>query len=116
MEDTLQFGARPNWRAISAVLLKVVTYDLIRQLKISAALFNNDAVGAYDRTLAILAAISGRRLGLPESAAKLHLAILRMMRFFVRTAYGASPGFYGNAECLSFDLPGPGGYNSNLAA
>jgi len=42
--------------------------------------------------------------------------ILRMMRFFVRTAYGASPGFYGNAECLSFDLPGPGGYNSNLAA
>jgi hypothetical protein len=24
MEDTLQFGARPNWRAISAVLLKVV--------------------------------------------------------------------------------------------
>jgi len=66
MEDTLQFGARPNWRAISAVLLKVVTYDLIRQLKISAALFNNDAVGAYDRMLAILAAISGRRLGLPE--------------------------------------------------
>jgi hypothetical protein len=81
MENTLQFGARPNRRAISAVLLKVVTYDLIRQLKISAALFNNDAVGAYDRMLAILAAISGRRLGLPESAAKLHLAILQMMRF-----------------------------------
>jgi len=116
MEDTLQFSARPNRRAISAVLLKVVAYDLIRQLKISAALFNNDAVGAYDRTLAILAAISGRRLGLPESAAKLHLAILRMMRFFVRTAYGVSPGFYGNAECLSFDLPGPGGSNSKLAA
>jgi len=33
MEDTLQFRARPIRRAISAVLLKVVTYDLIRQLK-----------------------------------------------------------------------------------
>jgi hypothetical protein len=66
--------------------------------------------------LAILAAISGRGLVLPELAAKLHLAILRMMRFFVRTAYGVSPGFYGNAECLSYDLPGPVGSNSNLAA
>jgi hypothetical protein len=66
--------------------------------------------------LAILAAISGRRLGLPESAAQLHLTILWMMCFFVRTAYGVSPGFYGNAEYLSFDLPGLGGSNSNLAA
>ena len=39
-----------------------------------------------------------------------------MMCFFVRTAYGVSPGFYGNAEYLSFDLPGLGGSNSNLAA
>jgi len=54
--------------------------------------------------LAILAAISGRRLGLPKLAAKLHLAIFRRMSFFVRIAYGVSPGFYGNAECLSFDL------------
>jgi hypothetical protein len=116
MEDTLQLGACPNRRAISAVLLKVVTCDLIRQIKFSAALCNNDAVCTYDCMLAVLAAISGRRLGLPELAAKLHLAILRMMRFFVRTACGASPGFYGNAECLSFDLPGPGGSNSNLTA
>ena len=32
------------------------------------------------------------------------------------TAYSVSPGFYGNAECLSFDLLGLGGSNSNLAA
>ena len=40
-----QFGSRPGVACISAVLIKTLTFDLLRQLRQDACVFNNDAKG-----------------------------------------------------------------------
>lgn len=39
----------PGWRAISAVLNKVLSYDLFRKMRKSGGTFDNDAIGSFDR-------------------------------------------------------------------
>jgi hypothetical protein len=43
-----QFGSRRGKMAISAVLLKRLSYDIIRQTRMDACIFDNDASACYD--------------------------------------------------------------------
>ena len=52
-----QFGSVPGRQATSALLLKVLSFDLIRLLRTTATVFNNNVTACYDRILPVLSMI-----------------------------------------------------------
>ena len=78
-----QMGSRKGKSALSAVLFKRLSYDIIRQRREAAAVFNNDASGCYDRMIPSIAMMACRALGLPRKAARLKLRMLQKMKYFV---------------------------------
>ena len=82
---------------MSAALLKVLTFDLIRLTRSQATIFNNDAKACYDRILPVLSQICCQRLGLPPIAAKFKLEFLRTAEYYVKTRQGISVDWFGNA-------------------
>lgn len=92
-----QYGSRKGRMAISAVLLKRLSYDVIRQSRMDAVMFDNDARACYDRIIPSLAAVASRRAGMPRAAASAFLRMLFLMTYFVRTAYGVASNGYSNA-------------------
>ena len=92
-----QFGSRKGRMAISAVLLKRLSYDHIRQTRMDAIMFDNDARACYDRMIAALAALMSRRAGMTREAAYTFLGLLFRMQYYVRTAYGVASEAYSNA-------------------
>jgi hypothetical protein len=57
-------------------------------------MFDNDATGCFDQIIISLATIAALRLGMPHSAARMHLSVLLHMKYFVKTAHGISSEFY----------------------
>ena len=53
---------------LSALLLKVLSYDYIRLRRITAVIFNNDAKACYDRIVPSLGLMATERFGIPKSA------------------------------------------------
>ena len=92
-----QFGSKPGSLAMSAALLKVLTFDLIRLTRSQATIFNNDAQACYDRILPVLSQICCQRLGLPPIAAKFKLEFLQTVEYYVKTRQGISDDWFGNA-------------------
>ena len=95
--------------AISAVLLKRLSYDIICQTRMDACMFDNDASACYDRMIPSITMIKSRRAGLPPAAAHLLLTLLFCMEYYVRTAYGVSSMAFSNFTdwilgCLSVSL------------
>ena len=68
--------AQPGNLCLGAALNKVLSYDLIRQIKEVATSFDNDCKGAYDNLVPPQAMLNCRRLGLPRTAAKMLTTIL----------------------------------------
>jgi hypothetical protein len=62
-------------QAASALLLKVLSFDLIRLLRTTATVFNNDATACYDRILPVLSMICCQHLGLPPIATKVQTCL-----------------------------------------
>ena len=62
------YDARSGRRAISAVLNKVISYNLYRKLRKSGATFDNTAVGCFDRIIREIGRVACRCLGLPKEA------------------------------------------------
>jgi hypothetical protein len=91
-----QYGSRRGKMAISAVLLKRLSYDIIRQTRMDACVVDNDAAACYDRIIPSIAMIKSRRAGVPRSAAQVFLSLLFRMEYYVRTAYGTSSTAYSN--------------------
>ena len=92
-----QFGSRPGVACISAVLIKTLTYDLLRQLRQDACVFNLDATGCYDRIIPSIGMLACMRLGLPHEAAITLLKILHGMKYQIRTALGITEAHFSNA-------------------
>ena len=86
--------ARPGHMAQSAVLSKVLSYDLIRLCKKVAASMDNDAAGCYDKIVPPHGMLCCRRLGLPALAAKMLATILNNTIFYLRTGHGVSARTY----------------------
>ena len=80
--------------AQSAVLSKVLSYDLIRLAKKIAAGMDNDAVGCYDKIVPPHGNVCCRRIGLPKSAAKMLAAVLNNTVYYLRTGHGESARTY----------------------
>ena len=90
--------AHPGHMAQSAVLSKVLSYDLIRLARKIAASMDNDAAGCYDKIVPPHKNICYRRLGLPVSAAKMLAIVLNNTVFYLRTGYGVSAKTYCSSE------------------
>ena len=92
-----QFGSVPGRQATSALLLKVLSFDLIWLLQTTATVFNNDTTGCYDRILPVLSMICCQHLGLLPIATKFKPAFLRTAQYYIKTQYGISEEWFGNA-------------------
>ena len=65
LDNIPQYGTRPHKTPHSALYLKVLSYDYIRYMKKTSAVFNNDAKGCYDRIIPSFGMAACRRAGLP---------------------------------------------------
>ena len=98
--------ASPGKLCISAILNKVLFFDLLRQSRQYGALSDNDATAAFDRVLPALCVVTCRQLGMPKQAQRFFFKLLRQMEYSVTTAHGTSTQTYSAIEDPS--APGQG--------
>jgi hypothetical protein len=91
-----QFGGINGCMAISCVLLKRTSYDIIRLMRLTAIIFDNDAKAAYDRMIPLQCMILLARASVKEPAIQMKLTALKRMKYFVKTAYDASKEYFTN--------------------
>ena len=88
-----QFG-RPGTLCQSAVLNKVLSFDISRLIKQDTAAMEVDAEGCYDRMVPELVAITCRRLGMPLAPCHMLIDVLNNMEHCVRTQLGQTTKEY----------------------
>ena len=71
--------ASPGKLCQSAIVTKVLFFDLLRQTKQYGALIDNDATAAFDRVLPALCVVTCRQLGMPIEAQRFFFKMLRQM-------------------------------------
>lgn len=111
-----QFGSCKGRMSISAVLLKRLSYDQIRQSRMDAIMFDNDAKACYDWMIPSQSAMISQRAGMPRKAANTFLQILLHMEYFVCTAYGVSSKGYSNIIKLILGVMQGAGHSGGLWA
>jgi hypothetical protein len=102
-----QYGSRKHHRAIDLAVCKVLTYDLLRQLKRSGAICSNDAKSCYDLIGHTPASIAMQRFGVSRSAIDCLFTTLQEAWHQVRTGFGDSYLSYGGPS-LSTPMHGIG--------
>lgn len=75
---------------MSAVILKVCSFDLIRLTRSQATIFSNDASVCYNCILLILSWICCQRLSLPPIAAQFQLEFLKATEYHIKTQHSVS--------------------------
>jgi len=104
----MQNGSRPSKMCHSAVLNKVLTYEIHRYQKKSLAYIENDAVGCYDRIVNPLIIIFLRILGLSPTLLSSLAATWESTYHRVKTLYGVSKVCYANDPLRLLYGPGQG--------
>ena len=101
-----QFGSRPGRQALSAVLMKQLSYEVCRLTRTPFASFDNDAKSCYDRIIVPMVMVLCQRLGMPLPPCLMAALCLRYARYYIKTKFGISTSFY----CSTDDFPthGPG--------
>ena len=89
-----QYGGRRGAVCQSAVLNKVILYEISRILKEPVAGSELDATGCFDRMIPDLVQVTCERLGTPEEPCNMLMEILYEMVHKVRTKYGDSAKTY----------------------
>jgi hypothetical protein len=85
-----QYGSRQGKMSISAILLKRISYNIIRQARMDACVFDNDASACYDCIIPSIAMIKSHRAGTSTPATQTLLTLLQRMQYYVCTADGIS--------------------------
>ena len=85
-----QYGSRRNHRAIDCALNKVLTMDILRQLKRTAVLCSNDLKSCYDRIAHIIASLSLQKHGVNPSEVVCMFTMVEELEHVIKTAYGTS--------------------------
>ena len=89
-----QYGACNGHMAISCILLKHMSYDIIHLMQLVASIFDNDATACYYRMIPSQCMIVTACAGVNEDAIKVKLNVLSHMKYFVKTAFGISIQFF----------------------
>ena len=85
-----QYGSRKHRSAVDHAVHKALTYDIIRQHRVPAALCSNDAKSCYDRVVHAIASLAYQRLGVPKPPVHCMLKTIQRMRHHIRTTFGDS--------------------------
>ena len=99
MEDTaaypeMQFGSRDGQMSISAVLNKVLTYDIARMERRVLVTEENDAVGCYDRIHQAPVSAFLQRIGVSVAALHCVCRTFDEAVHYIKTSYGLSRQTY----------------------
>jgi hypothetical protein len=79
---------------ISAILLKRLSYDICRQMQLTAAIFDNDHTAAFDHMIPSQCMILSVQEGVNIEAIETHLRVLCKTEYRVKSAHGVSPNFF----------------------
>jgi hypothetical protein len=90
-----KYGIREGNNAIEQALHKVLSFDLIRQARMDAAIFSNDAKSCYDRIVHSIASILMQQQNVPASACIYVFTTLHSLYHTVMTIYDDSKSGYG---------------------
>jgi hypothetical protein len=91
-----QFGGINGSMAISCILLMQTSYYVIQLMRLTTIIFDNDVKAAYDRMIPLQCMILLARAGVKDPAIQMKLTALKWMKYFVKTAYGASKEYFTN--------------------
>jgi hypothetical protein len=83
-----QAGARPGRSAIELALNRVMTYDIIRNQRLTGAVMYNDAKACYDRVIQNFSNLALLREGLPLQIAKLHVQTFKSIQYHLKHKLG----------------------------
>jgi hypothetical protein len=90
-----QYGSREGNNVIEQALDKELSFDLIRQARVDAAMYSYDAKSCYDRIVHAIASIIMQHQNVPASAYICVFTMLQNLHHTVRTIYGDSKSGYG---------------------
>jgi hypothetical protein len=90
-----QYGSRKGNNAIDQALKKVLSFDLIRQARVDAAMCSKDAKSCYDRIIHAIASILMQKQNVPASACIYVFTTLQNTHHTVIIIYGDSNSGYG---------------------
>lgn len=90
----MQYGSRDGQMTISAVFNKILTFDIVRMMRIIMATEENDAVGCYDRVMQQMVALYLIRLGIAIAALNCVCRTFDETKHYIKTAHGLSEAFY----------------------
>ena len=104
-----QYGSRKKKSAIDQLLNKRLTFDLLRQHRKDGAMVSNDAKSCYDRIVHSVAALSLKRIGVPDEAIFCMFSTIQQLSHHIRTAYGdSSSSFSGKLWAVPIQGVGQG--------
>lgn len=98
--------ASPGKLCQSAIINKVLFFDLLRQNRHYGALIDNDATAAFDRVLPALCVVTCKQLGMPKEAQRFFFKMLRQTIYTTTTAHGRSTQTY--SATANPETPGQG--------
>ena len=90
--------AAPGKQCQSAVLNKIITYDIMRLQRQRGAATEYDAVACYDRMIPDLVVAACQRIGVNKNAGDMLRDSLKSMVHSVRMAHGESENNFTNTE------------------
>jgi hypothetical protein len=82
-----------NKMADEGTLTKVISYDIIQQVRRSAGVASVHADNCYDRIAHAIASLVFQAFGIPLSASESMLTTIQEMKFILRTGFGDSTDF-----------------------
>ncbi len=84
------FFSERNRMADNGTLAKVITFDIVRQMRRSAGVASVDADNCYDRIAHAIVSLVFQAFGVPSTVAESMLTTIQEMIFFLRTGFGDS--------------------------
>jgi hypothetical protein len=102
----MQFGSREGKQCPSAILHKILGYDIVRHTKEMAAYIENNAVGCFDCMVNNLLILCLCRLGVLTSATQSLAKAWSSLIHCIRTQFGISSNHHSNTP--EHPLFGPG--------
>jgi len=102
-----QYGSRLDHAVIYQSLNMQLTYDLIWQQRLMAAVCSNDAKACYDWIVHAFAALALLRLGIPIGPISVMFGTIQQLHHFIQTAFGDSDHLF-TGTTLHMPLQGVG--------
>jgi len=96
----MQYGSRDGQMSISAVLNKVLSFDIARMLKVTMVSEENDAIGCYDRVMPQKVSLYLQRMGVLVVVLMSVCLNFEDAYHYIKTAHGYSKETYRSTKAV----------------